>query len=115
MTLLEVVITVALTGISAAVLVASFMQTAYTREKLNGRVTAQILGAGKLAELTGGSELGNSGVFPEPYQKFKWTAQEETIDAGITAILLTVEWSRGNELAQKTFQGYREPEATESD
>lgn len=110
MTLLEVVLTLALTSVSAEVLVASFMQTTYTRERLNGRVIAQILGAGKLAELIGGSELSNSGVFSEPYQKFGWKAREETTEAGITVIFLTVEWSRGNDLSQKTLRGYREPE-----
>lgn len=110
MTLLEVILTLALTGVSAAVLVASFMQTIHTREQLNGRVTAQILGAGKLAELAGGGELGNSGVFTEPYQKFRWIAREEKMKNGTSVIFLTVEWSRGNASLQKTFLGYREPE-----
>ena len=110
MTLLEVLRTLALTGISAGVLVAVFMQTAYTREHLNGRVTAQILGASKLAELGGRGEMGNSGEFFEPYRKYSWTAQEEKLDGGVTAIFLTVEWSRGNDLSQKTFRSYREPE-----
>ncbi len=110
MALLEVVLTLALTCVSATVLVASFKQTVYTREQLSGRVTAQILGAGKLAELIGGSEMSSSGAFSEPYQKFRWTAREEEMEAGIIAVFLTVEWSRGNELSQKTFRGYREPE-----
>lgn len=105
--MLEVLLTLALTGLSAGVLVAVFMQTAHTREQLNGRVTAQILGASKLAELAGGSELGNSGVFSEPYGKFRWTAQEDKLEGGTTVIFLTVEWSRGNDLSQKTFRGYR--------
>ena len=110
MTLLEVLLTLALTGMSAGVLVAVFMQTVHTREQLNGRVTAQIMGASKLAELGGRGELGNSGVFPEPYQRFRWVAQEDRLDGGTLAISLTVEWSRGNDLAQKTFRGFREPE-----
>ncbi len=110
MTLLEVVLTLALTGMSAGILVAVFMQTVHTREQLNGRVTAQIIGACKLAELGGRGELGNSGVFPEPYQNFNWIAQEDKLDGGTVAIFLTVEWNRGNGLAQKTFLGYREPE-----
>ncbi len=110
MTLLEVVLALALTGVSATVLVASFMQATHTRDQLNGRVTAQILGAGKLAELTGGSELGNSGTFPEPYQKFKWIAREEKTEIGLHVVWITVEWRRGNVLSQKTLVGYRTPE-----
>ncbi len=110
MTLLEVVLTMALAGASASVLVATFMQAVHTQERLNGRVTAQILGAAKMAELTGGGEMGNSGVFSEPYQKYSWVAREEKTEAGASMIFLTVEWSRGDETAQKTFRGYREPE-----
>jgi len=110
MTLLEVLLTLALTAMSAGVLVAVFMQTTHTRERLNGRVTAQILGACKLAELGGRGELGNSGEFPEPYRKYRWTAQEDKLEGGVTTIFLTVEWSRGNGLAQNNFRGYREPE-----
>lgn len=110
MTLLEVLLAIALTGVSATVLAASFIQAAYTREQLNGRVTAQVLGNGKLAELTGGSELGNSGVFFEPYQKFSWTSREEKTETGITVVFLTVEWRRGNELQQKTLVDYQATE-----
>lgn len=110
MTLLEVILALALAGLSAAVLGASFRQATHTREQLNGRVTAQILGAGKLAELTGGSELGNSGVFPEPYQKFNWVASEEKTETGLSVVSIAVEWKRGNTLSRKTLQGYREPE-----
>ncbi len=110
MTLLEVLLTLALTGMSAGVLVAVFMQTTHTREQLNGRVTAQILGACKLAELGGRGELGNSGEFSEPYRKYKWIAQEDKLEGGTSVIFLTVEWSRGNDLAQKSFRGHREPE-----
>ncbi|NLW46391.1 MAG: type II secretion system protein [Firmicutes bacterium] len=109
LTLLEVILALALTGISAAVLGASFIQGTHTREQLNGRVTAQIIGAGKLAELIAGSELANSGTFPEPYHKFNWTAREETEENGIHVIRLTVEWSRNNTLSQKTLVGYVEP------
>ena len=109
MTLLEVLLAIALTGISAAVLSASFMHAAHTREQLNGRVTAQILGAGKLAELIAGSELANSGTFPEPYHKYRWTAWEETEENGIRAIRLTVEWRRNQDLSQKILVGYGEP------
>lgn len=110
MTLLEVLLALALAGISAAVIGASFIQMTHTREQLNGRVTAQILGAGKLAELAGGSELGNSGVFSEPYQKYKWIASEEKTETGLSIISITVEWKRGNALSHKTLIGYREPE-----
>jgi prepilin-type N-terminal cleavage/methylation domain-containing protein len=109
MTLLEVLLALALTGLSAAILGASFMQGTHTREQLNGRVTAQILGTGKLAELIAGSELANSGTFPEPYTKFNWTAREETEENGIRAIRITVEWKRNNTLSQKTLVGYGEP------
>lgn len=115
MTLLEVLLTLALTGMSAGVLIAVFLQTSYTREQLNGRVTAQILGASKLAELAGGSELSNSGVFSEPYDKFSWMAQEDKLEGGTSVIFLTVEWSRGNDLSQKEFRGYREPEYDDLD
>jgi prepilin-type N-terminal cleavage/methylation domain-containing protein len=109
MTLLEVSLALALTGIAATVLCASFMHGTHTREQLNGRVTAQILGGGKLAELIAGSELANSGTFPEPYHKFNWTVSEETEEKGIHVIRLTVEWSRNKTLSQKTLVGYREP------
>ena len=115
MTLLEVLLTLALTGMSAGVLIAVFMQTAHTREQLSGRVTAQILGASKLAELAGGSELGNSGDFLEPYEKFSWMAQEDKLEGGTSVIFLTIEWSRGNDLSQKEFRGYREPEYDDLD
>lgn len=115
MTLLEVLLTLALTGMSAGVLIAVFLQTSHTREQLNGRVTAQILGASKLAELAGGSELSNHGVFSEPYEKFSWTAQEDKLEGGTSVIFLTIEWSRGNDLAQKKFRGYREPEYDDLD
>lgn len=109
MTLLEVLLALALAGISAAVLSASFIHAVHTREQLNGRVTAQILGAGKLAELIAGSELGNSGTFPEPYQKYKWTAWEETEENGIRVIKITVEWKRNHDRSQKNLIGYGEP------
>jgi prepilin-type N-terminal cleavage/methylation domain-containing protein len=109
MTLLEVLLALALTGISAAVLSASFINAAHTRERLNGRVTAQILGAGKLAELIAGSEFANSGTFPEPYHQYKWTAWEETEENGIRAIRITVEWRRNHDRSQKTLVGYGEP------
>lgn len=110
MTLLEVLLALALTGISAAVLGASFIHATHTREQLNGRVTAQILGAGKLSELIAGSELGNSGTFPEPYDKFDWTAREETTESGIHVVSITVEWRRNNDVSRKTLVGYRAPD-----
>lgn len=97
-----------LTGLSGAVLAASFAQSAHTRRLLEGRVTAQILGIGKIAEIINGSELGNSDYFPEPYRKYRWIAREEELENGLTAILLTVEWSRGNEKFKKTLVGYKE-------
>ncbi|NLY74817.1 MAG: hypothetical protein GX075_05900 [Firmicutes bacterium] len=108
MTLFEVLMALTLTGLSGAVLAASFAQSAHTRRLLEGRVTAQILGIGKIAEIINGSELGNSDYFPEPYRKYRWIAREEELENGLTAILLTVEWSRGNEKFQKTLVGYKE-------
>lgn len=107
--LLEVLLAITLTGLAAAALTGSFLQTTYTQKQLNGRVIAHILGAGKLAELTGGSELAGSGVFSEPYQQYQWWAREEKTGNGMIAVFLTVEWSKGNEKAQKSLVGYKEP------
>lgn len=108
--LLEVLLAVTLTGLAAAVLTGSFLLATHTQKQLNGRAMAQILGASKLAELTAGSELTSSGVFPEPYQRFYWTSREEKAGNGMIAVFLTVEWSRGNESVQKTLVGYKEPD-----
>lgn len=108
--MLEVLLAITLTGLAVAALTGSFLQATHTQKQLNGRVIAHILGAGKLAELTGGSELASSGVFPEPYQRYQWTAREEKTGNGMIAVSVTVEWSKGNESVQKTLVGYKEPE-----
>lgn len=106
-TLIEVLLALALMSLIIAVLTSSFMQIIHTQEMLNGRITAAVLGAGKLAELEQGSEMGNSGTFLEPYQKYRWLSREETLENGSRTIILTVEWDGVNRHKhQKVFQGF---------
>lgn len=95
-----------------SVLVVSFTQSAFTQQKIGGKVTALIIGNGKLAELERGNELALSGDFPEPYRNYTWSATEETADDESVLITLTVEWKEGRNISnvhQLTFKGFREP------
>ena len=107
-TLLEVILALALAGIIIAVLATSFQQSTTTQRQLAGRVTAAVLGQGKLAELEHGSEAALSGDFLPPYQNYKWSAQEETVGEEMVLITLTLEWRDAYAaLHQKVFKGYR--------
>lgn len=110
-TLLEVLIAITITGLLIAVLSNALIQTNQGQHLLEERLTAVIIGGGKLAEIVYGSESGLSGDFAVPYQKFKWNASEESLQDGSTKINLTVEW-RDNRafLHQAGFIGYRYPE-----
>lgn len=105
-TLLEVVAVLALTGVVAAVIVNSFLQSTYTQHHLAGRYTAAVLGEGKLNELLNDAELSTSGTFPKPYERFAWSCESETLDNGMTAVVVTVKWSgRDGKNRQKVFKG----------
>ncbi len=110
-TLLEVLVALSLAGTIIAVLAQSFMQSAFTQQKIGGRVAAMVVGAGKLAELERGAELALSGNFEEPYENYKWYASEDTAPDESVIITLTVEWKEsGTTNVHKTsFKGFREP------
>lgn len=108
-TLIEVILALSLAGLMFAALSGSFAHTVHTQKLLNGRVTAIILGQGKLAELEAGAESGSSGEFPAPHGNFKWFATEESGDDGSATITLTVEWGddHGSAIRRKVFTGRR--------
>lgn len=93
--LLEVLIAIVLSGTVLTILASSFIQSAYTQQKIGGRVTAVILGAGKLAELEQGSELSLSGDFLPPYQNYNWYAGEETAPDESIILNVVVQWKDG--------------------
>lgn len=110
--LVEVLIALVLAGTVLSILASSFMQSAFTQQKIAGRVSAAIIGAGKLAELEQGSELSLSGDFLPPYQNYYWFASEETAPDDSVIITLTVEWKDGgskNNVHQIFFKGFRPP------
>lgn len=90
--LLEVLIAIVLSGTVLTILASSFIQSAFTQQKISGRVTAVILGVGKLAELEQGSELTLSGDFLPPYQNYNWYAEEETAPDESIILTVVVEW-----------------------
>lgn len=110
-TLLEVVAVLALAGVMTAVIVNSFLQSSFTQQQLTGRLTAVMLGEGKLAELINNAEADRNAKFPEPYKDYSWSAETDTLDNGMTAVKVTVKWSgRDGKLRKKVFQGtYCEP------
>jgi prepilin-type N-terminal cleavage/methylation domain-containing protein len=111
MTLLEVLAALVLAGIVLAVLQTSLAQSVFTQSSLSGRLAVISLGESKLAELEVGAEPASSGEFPAPYQKLSWRAFEETDNAGMIRITLTVEWrDPSGALRQKPFYGRRDPE-----
>jgi prepilin-type N-terminal cleavage/methylation domain-containing protein len=110
--LLEVLVALTLAGTVLGILASSFIQSAFTQQKIAGRVTAAIIGAGKLAELEQGSELASSGDFLPPYQNYNWFAAEETAPDDTVIITLIVEWRDGGSnknVHQIFFQGFRPP------
>jgi Tfp pilus assembly protein PilV len=106
--LLETIAAVALAGLVIGVLAQVFVQSAYTQKQLGGRVTAVVLGTGKLNELARQAETAASGAFPAPYQQYRWSSQTETLAGGLEKRELVVEWSGSNGVSRKkTLQQYR--------
>jgi prepilin-type N-terminal cleavage/methylation domain-containing protein len=110
-TLLEVLIAITITGLLIAVFADTFVQITQNQSLIKERVTAVMIGRGKLAELTYGSEVGLSGDFTEPYLKYHWTAAEESQVDGSKKIDITVKWRDGHGFSHQTkLVGYRYPE-----
>lgn len=110
-TLFEVLIALSLAGLVIGVLAESFNHSRFMQQHLEGRITALVLGEGKLAELAQDSEPASSGEFARPYNDFKWVAQEESAENGTKVIKLMVEWHRGQAAPERlSFTGYRNPE-----
>jgi prepilin-type N-terminal cleavage/methylation domain-containing protein len=108
--LLEVLIALVLAGTVLTILASSFIQSAFTQQKIGGRITAAIIGAGKLAELEQGSELSLSGDFLPPYQDYNWFASEETAPDESIILTLIVEWKdggSGKNVHQIFLKGFR--------
>ncbi len=110
-TLLEVLVALSLAGAGLAVLTESFMQSAFTQQKIAGRVAAMVLGSGKLVELERGNELALSGDFSKPYDNYIWSATEELAPDESVIITLTVAWKEGGrtDVHKISFKGFREP------
>ncbi len=109
-TLMEVLVAITVTGLMVSVFTAAFLHLTRVQQNLSGRITALIIGEGKLAELEQGSELYSSDEFPEPYRNFKWQATEESISSG-KLITLTVEWRDKDAVTRRTvLTGYRSSE-----
>jgi type II secretion system protein I len=107
-TLLEVLIAITITGVVIGVLSTALIQTNSAQHLLEERLTANIIGQGKMAELICGSEPGLSGDFAKPFQKYKWIASEESVKDGSKKITLTVEWRDYRAFPhQASFLGYR--------
>ena len=110
-TLLEVLIAITITGVVIAVLSTALIQTNSAQHLLEERLTAIIIGQGKMAELIFGSEPGLSGDFDKPFQKYQWHAAEESEKDSSKKITLTVEWRDYRAFPhQASFLGYRFPE-----
>jgi prepilin-type N-terminal cleavage/methylation domain len=110
-TLLEVLIAITVSGLMIAVFANAFMQIGRSQHLLDERMTARVIGNGKMAEMLYGSEPGLSGEFAAPYQNFRWNAAEESLADGSTRIDLTVEWRDGLANPHQTrFVGYRCPQ-----
>lgn len=106
--LLEVLLALVLAGTATAVLAFSYQQAAHLQKSIDGRIAAIVLGNSKLAELQAGSEPLDAGGFPAPYQRYRWTAREESDEYGREMIFLTIQWGDGDQATyQKEFQAYR--------
>jgi type II secretion system protein I len=110
-TLLEVLIAITVTGLVVAVLANALIQTTQGQHLLEERLTAAVIGRGKLAEIVCGGESGLSGYFTAPYEKFTWNASEESLADGYAKVTFTVEWRDGRgDFHRAGFTGYRYPE-----
>lgn len=105
--MLETIAAVAIAGLVLGVLAQVFVQSTYTQQQLAGRITAVVLGTGKLDELARQAETDTSGVFPAPYQQYHWSSQTTTLVGGVAKRELVVEWSETNgSTRRKTLQQY---------
>jgi type II secretion system protein I len=110
-TLLEVLIAITITGLLIAVFTSAFVQITQNQSLLKERMTAVMIGRGKLAELIYGSEIGLSGDFAEPYQRYQWIATEESLSDGYQKIDFIVKWRDDRGFSHQTILvGYRYPE-----
>jgi prepilin-type N-terminal cleavage/methylation domain-containing protein len=100
-TLLETIAAVSLAGLVIGILAQVLLQSTYTQKQLAGRVTATVLGLGKLAEQARGAESAASGVFPEPYRQYRWSCHTEKLGNGLEQLELEVEWSGQNGQTRK--------------
>jgi prepilin-type N-terminal cleavage/methylation domain-containing protein len=104
--LFEVLAVLTLMGVILAVITTSFIQSSATQQQLAGRLTAVVLGEGKLAELLAGAEAASSGKFDAPYANYSWESQNEVQESGMSIVAVTVEWSgRDGKLRQKVIKG----------
>lgn len=107
-TLLETVAAVALAGLVLGVLAQVFLQCGFTQKQLEGRVTATVLGASKLNELAHNAEAAASGIFPKPYQQYRWNSQTERLSNGLEKIRLELEWGESDGRSRsKVLHQYR--------
>ncbi|HEX3044735.1 MAG TPA: type II secretion system protein [Bacillota bacterium] len=107
-TLVEILIALSLSGVMITIITASFLQSTHTARLLDGRVTAMVIGAGKLAEVEQGSERGDGGQFPPPYNAFTWKSIEMENEDGSTGITLRVDWRSGDGTThQVSLKGYQ--------
>jgi prepilin-type N-terminal cleavage/methylation domain-containing protein len=100
-TLLETIVAVTVAGLVLGVLIQVFVQSTYTQKQLAGRVAAVILGGAKLDELARQADTGASGVFPAPYQQYRWSSQTTELDNGVERRELVVEWRDPNGATRK--------------
>jgi prepilin-type N-terminal cleavage/methylation domain-containing protein len=104
--LFEVLAVLTLMGVILAVITTSFIQSSATQQQLTGRLTAMVLGEGKLAELLNAAEAASSGQFDAPYSKYSWESQSEAQESGMSIVAVTVKWSgRNGKPHQKVIKG----------
>ncbi|MGD9153989.1 MAG: prepilin-type N-terminal cleavage/methylation domain-containing protein [Bacillota bacterium] len=104
--LFEVLAVLTLLGVVITVITASFLQSTATQQHLKGRLTALVLGEGKLAELLCGAEETTSGQFAAPYDDYAWESQSDEEESGMSLVAVTVKWSgRDGKLRQKVIKG----------
>lgn len=94
--LMEVVVAITITGLTVSTLAGTFLEIARTQHLLNGKVTAMIIGRGKLAELELGMEKSTAGTFDRPYERFGWKVSEEETENGQLLLMLEVKWREGS-------------------
>ncbi|MCL6589765.1 MAG: prepilin-type N-terminal cleavage/methylation domain-containing protein [Firmicutes bacterium] len=110
-TLIEVLVAITLAGLAAISMTRIFAQSAFIQHNISQKMTALVIGSGKLAELEYNSEPASSGNFPAPYDKYSWSVFEETGDNDVKTLILTVEWKEGkyDQPRQVILKGYRRP------